>query len=81
MNCSLWSKESGVIDEAAQVVIKRAIHRRQVDVSWAYFRSGQPQKAYEFLKHSYLAIPQFIAERLKRKWLYRSIPQLSSEVL
>ncbi len=70
-----------VTDEAAKAAIDGAIARRRVDVAWAYLRSGQPQMAYSLLKQSYQAIPQFIAERLKRKWLHRSTSQLSPEGL
>ena len=71
-----------VTDEITKAAIKVATTRRQVDVAWAYFRSGQKRMAYQSLKHSYQAIPQFVAERLKRKWLHRSSsPQLSSEAL
>lgn len=71
-----------VMDEAAKSAIECALTRRRVDVAWAYFRSGQNRMAYQFLKQSYQAIPQFVAERLKRKWLQRSSsPQLSSEAI
>jgi teichuronic acid biosynthesis glycosyltransferase TuaG len=76
--------EQGVqaADAAAQAAIDLAISRRQVDVAWAYCRSGQPRMAWQVFQHSYQAVPQFIAERLKRKWLHRSrTPQLSSEGL
>jgi teichuronic acid biosynthesis glycosyltransferase TuaG len=70
-----------VTDEDTKAVIEGAIMRRRVDVAWAYFRSGQKQMAYQSLKHSYQAIPQFIVERLKRKWFHRpSPPQLSPEL-
>jgi teichuronic acid biosynthesis glycosyltransferase TuaG len=56
---------------SAKVAINLAIARRQVDVAWAYFRSGQKQLAWQSLKQGYRAIPQFLVERLTRKWLHR----------
>lgn len=62
--------------------IDRAITRRRVDVAWAYFRSGQRQLAWQFLQKGYRAIPQFMVERLTRKWLHRPYtPRLFPKVL
>lgn len=55
----------------AEEAIDLAITRRRIDVAWAYFRSGQMQLAWQFLHKGYRAIPQFIVERLTRKWLHR----------
>jgi glycosyltransferase involved in cell wall biosynthesis len=74
--------EQGVrIDETTKAAIELAITRRRVDVAWAYFRSGQHQLAWKSLKQGYQAIPQFIVERLKRKWLQRPTLQLPSKAL
>lgn len=65
-----------------QVAVNLAIARRQVDVAWAYFRSSQTQLAWKYLKQGYRAIPQFIVERLTRKWLHRArSPEISAKVL
>ena len=67
---------------SAKAAINLAIARRQVDVAWAYFRSGKKQLAWESLKQGYRAIPQFIIERLRRKWLHRSHnPLISAKAL
>ncbi|MEH2058130.1 MAG: glycosyltransferase family A protein [Nostoc sp.] len=67
---------------SAKAAINLAIARRQVDVAWAYFRSGKKQLAWESLKQGYRAIPQFIVERLTRKWLHRpGNPLISAKVL
>lgn len=75
--------EQGIqVPDDAAAAIDAAITRRRLDVAWAYFRAGQPQLASQFLRQSYQAIPQFLAERLKRKWLHRPSPsQLSLEGL
>lgn len=62
-------------DPAAQAAIDLAITRRWADVAWAYWRSGQTDCAWQSLQKGYRAIPQFIAERLTRKWLHRPLPQ------
>ncbi len=80
----LFVMEQGVrvIDENAKAAIDLAITRRQVDVAWAYFRSGQKDKAWQLLQQSYQAVPQFITERAKRKWFHRPCtPLLPSEAL
>jgi teichuronic acid biosynthesis glycosyltransferase TuaG len=80
----LFVMEAGVrsLDDHAKAAIDRAITRRQVDVAWAYFRSGQRKKALQLLQHSYQAVPQFLAERVNRKFLHRPCtPLLPSEVL
>ncbi len=58
---------------SAKVAINLAITRRQLDVAWAYFRSGQRQMAWQSLKQGYRAVPQFLIERLRRKWLHRPV--------
>jgi teichuronic acid biosynthesis glycosyltransferase TuaG len=64
--------EEGIqVKEDSKRAIAQAIARRKVDVAWAYFRSGQPQDALRSLNHHYLAIPQFVIERLTRKRLHR----------
>jgi teichuronic acid biosynthesis glycosyltransferase TuaG len=78
----LFVMEQGVrvLDDQAKAAIDQAITRRQVDVAWAYVRDGQRDKAWPLLRHSYPAIPQFLAERLQRKWFHRPCdPVLLSE--
>ncbi len=64
-----------------QPQVNRAIMRRWVDVAWAYFKSGEKQLAWKSLQKGYPAIPQFIGERLTRKWLHRRLSRLSLEML
>ena len=64
-----------------QPQVNRAIMRRWIDVAWAYFKSGQKQLAWKSLQKGYLAIPQFVGERLTRKWLHRRPSPLSLETL
>ena len=76
--------EAGVqaSDRSAQTALDRAITRRRVDVAWAYLRTGEKQLAWQFLQKSYLAIPQFVVERLKRKWLHRLLtPELTPKAI
>ncbi len=69
-------------NSSAKVAINFAIARRQVDVAWAYSRSGQKQLAWQSLKQGYRAIPQFFVERLTRKWLHRPrTSQISAKAL
>jgi teichuronic acid biosynthesis glycosyltransferase TuaG len=60
-------------DSQSQVAIELAITRRRLDVAWAYFKSGQNRLAWQSLQKGYRAIPQFVVERLTRKWLYRPL--------
>jgi teichuronic acid biosynthesis glycosyltransferase TuaG len=55
----------------AQTALELAIMRRRLDVAWAYFKTGQKELAWQSLQKSYRAIPQFMAERILRKWLHR----------
>ena len=75
-----------VMEEALQTCasnvqpqVRRAIMRRWVDVAWAYLKTGQKQLAWKSLKKGYPAIPQFMGERITRKWLHRRSSQLSLE--
>ncbi len=62
-------------DQRVQRALKRAISRRRVDVAWAYFKTGNSQQALQslFKDNGILAIPQFMAERITRKWLHSPI--------
>jgi teichuronic acid biosynthesis glycosyltransferase TuaG len=62
-------------DPSERKALERAVTRRRVDVAWAYFKTGEYQAALESLQKDkgYSAIPQFMAERLTRKWLHRSL--------
>ena len=69
-------------DPALKPAAELAVRRRWVDVAWAYLRSGQTALAWQSMQKGYLAIPQFVVERLTRKWLHRPVSsQLAIETL
>ncbi|WP_404790610.1 glycosyltransferase family 2 protein [Altericista sp. CCNU0014] len=57
----------------ARTILEFAIMRRKVDVAWAYFKTGQKELAWQALQRGYRAVPQFMAERILRKWLHRPL--------
>jgi teichuronic acid biosynthesis glycosyltransferase TuaG len=60
-------------EASAQAALDVAIMRRRVDVAWAYFKTGQKNLAWQALQRGYRAIPQFMTERILRKWLHRPL--------